>query len=504
VTGGATALLEVRGLVKAFPGVRALDRAGLGCRPGRVHALVGENGAGKSTLVRIVTGNTAPDEGEVLLDGRAVRFGDPRQALAAGVTAVYQELTVLPAMSVADNVLLGQERTRRGLVDARRQREIARGALERVGLGHVDPATPAEELSLAGRQLVEIARALVRRTRLLILDEPSAVLAGEQLQGLYDLVRGLAADGVGIVYISHRLEEVMALADDITVLRDGRDVSTGPAGEYDVDRLVREMVGREVDTVFPDLPEPGDEVALTVRGLVPGGPGGGSPLDLEVRAGEIVGIAGLLGSGRSRLLRTLGGAHPRAAGSIRAGRAAVRGSVRGAVDAGVVLVPEERKTEGLVLPLPVRANATLADLSAVAPRGWLAPARERAAFAEDQRRVGIRASGPDQGTWQLSGGNQQKVVLAKWLRTRPRVLLLDEPTRGIDVGAKAEIYRTVRELAAGGMAVVFVSSDLVEVQGLAHRILVCRRGEVVGELRREDFDEERLMHLALGTTEAVA
>ncbi len=504
MTDGATALLEVRGLVKAFPGVRALDRVGLRCRPGRVHALVGENGAGKSTLVKIVTGNLAPDEGEVLLDGRAVRFGDPRQALAAGVTAVYQELTVLPAMSVADNVLLGQERTRRGLIERRRQREITRDALDRVGLAHIDPSTPAEELSLASRQLVEIARALVRRTRVLILDEPSAVLAGEQLEGLYGLVRGLSADGVGIVYISHRLDEVMALADDVTVLRDGRDVSTGPAEGYDVDRLVREMVGREVDTVFPELPEPGDEVALSVRGLVPAGPGDGAPLDLEVRAGEIVGMAGLLGSGRSRLLRTLGGVHPRAAGSIQAGRGEVRASVRGAVDAGIVLVPEERKTEGLVLPLAVRANATLADLQSVAPHGWLAPARERAAFAEDQQRLGIRASGPDQGTWQLSGGNQQKVVLAKWLRTRPRVLLLDEPTRGIDVGAKAEIYRMVRELAAGGMAVVFVSSDLVEVQGLAHRILVCRDGAVVGEIERERFDEERLMHLALGTSEAAA
>jgi ABC-type sugar transport system ATPase subunit len=296
----------------------------------------------------------------------------------------------------------------------------------------------------------------------------------------------------------------MELADDVTVLRDGRDVSTGPADRYDVGRLVREMVGRDVDAVFGDPQPPSEEVALRAEGLVPAGPSGGEGLDLEVRAGEIVAVAGLLGSGRSRLLRTLAGAHARAAGDVFVGDRAVGRSLRAAVRAGVVLVPEERKAEGLVLPLPVRANTTLADLTGIAPRGWLAPARERAAFEQERERLGIRASGPDQGTWQLSGGNQQKIVLAKWLRTRPRVLLLDEPTRGIDVGAKAEIYGIIRELAAEGMAVVFVSSDLPEVTGLAHRVLVCRGGRVVGEISGAQIDEEEIMHLALGTSEAAA
>jgi ABC-type sugar transport system ATPase subunit len=496
-------LLEARELVKTFPGVRALDRVGLVSRPGRVHGLVGENGAGKSTLVRILTGNLLPDSGELLLGGMPARFANPRQALAAGITAVYQEPTVLPAMTLLDNVMLGQERSRLGRLERARQREIARGALARVGLDDLELDAPAESLSLANRQLVEIGRALVRRTRLLILDEPTAVLSGDKLEAIFRIVRGLAAEGVGVLYISHRMEEVTALADEVTVLRDGRDVSSGPVQDYDVARLVREMVGRDVDTVFPDPQPPAEEVALRVRGLVPAGsPGPG--LDLDVRTGEIVALAGLLGSGRSRLLRALAAAGGRTAGSVAVGERRVPASLRGAVEAGVVMVPEERKAEGLVVTLPVRANTTLADLRGVAPRGWLAPARERAVYEEERERLSIRASGPDQGTWQLSGGNQQKVVLAKWLRRRPRVLLLDEPTRGVDVGAKTEIYAIVRRLAAEGMAVVFASSELPEVIGLAHRVLVCRGGRVAGELSGGEMDEERIMHLALGTSEVPA
>ncbi|GAA4073516.1 sugar ABC transporter ATP-binding protein [Actinomadura miaoliensis] len=496
--------LEARGLVKRFPGVTALSGVDLVCRAGRVHALLGENGAGKSTLVRILTGNQPPDEGELRIDGRPVRFDDPRRALAHGVTAVYQELTVLPDMSVLDNVMLGQEHTRRGLLSRDRQQAAARAALRRAGLGDLDPRTRAGTLSAATRQLVEIARALVRGSRVLLLDEPSALLAGEGLDALHTVVRELTAEGVAVIYITHRLEEVAALADDVTILRDGTLVSSGPVGDYPVDRIVREMVGRDVEAVFPDIPVPaaGAPEVLRVRGLVPSG--GGTALDLTVRAGEIVGIAGLLGSGRSRLLRTLAGVRPRAAGTVEVDGRAVRPSLHAAVSAGMVLVPEERKTEGLVLDLPVRANATLSSLRTVAPGGWLSAARERAAFEEERERFGIRVSGPDQRAGQLSGGNQQKIVLAKWLRTRPRVLLLDEPTRGIDVGAKAEIYRLVAGLAAEGLAVVFASSELPEVTGLAHRVLVCRDGGVCGELTGDEIDEERIMHLALGTRRAAS
>jgi ABC-type sugar transport system ATPase subunit len=504
-TGDDTPVLEARGLTKDFPGVRALDGVGLACRPGRVHAVIGENGAGKSTLVRVLTGQMQPDSGELTLDGTATRFDDPRQALAAGVVTVHQELTLLPAMSVADNVMLGQEPVHRRLLDRRRQQATAREALERVGLGALDLSARAETLSLATQQLIEIARALVRRSRLLILDEPSAVLDGDQLDGLLDLLRQLAGDGVSIVYISHRLDEVGRIADDLTVMRDGRTVSTGPAGEYDVARMVREMVGRDVDTVFPALRDPGSGTLLSARDLTPEGDDTHLPgLDLDIRPGEVVGLAGLLGSGRSRLLRTLAGVHPRERGSVTVDGAQVRPGIRSALRAGIALVPEERKTEGLVLPLPVRANTTLADIAAVGRYGWLSPQRERAMFEEDQGRIGIRASSGDQRTVDLSGGNQQKVVLAKWLRTQPKVLMLDEPTRGIDVGAKAEIYRIIAELAGQGIAVLVASSELTEVIGMAHRVLVCRAGRVVGELTGDAIDEEHVMHLALGTTEVPA
>jgi ABC-type sugar transport system ATPase subunit len=498
MASSTTAVLQARGLTKSFPGVRALDRADLSCRPGRVHALVGENGAGKSTLVRILTGNQLPDEGEVLLDGRPVRFSDPREAMAAGITAVYQELTVLPAMSVGDNVMLGQERSSCGVLDRRAQDREVRVALERVGLRDLDPRTRAEDLSLANQQMVEIARALVRRSRVIVLDEPSAVLSGDKLEALFAVVRGLAADGVAVVYISHLLEEVTELADDVTVLRDGRVVSAGPAADYDVPRIIREMVGRDVEAVFPPLPEPGGETVLRVRGLVPASstrtP---APLDLDVRAGEIVGVAGMVGSGRSRLLRTLAGEHPRVAGTVEVAGRPVPTSTRGAIAAGVALVPEERKTDGLVLPLPVRANTTLAALGQVLRGGFLSTRRERAVFEEERARLGIKASDPEQGTCELSGGNQQKIVLAKWLRRGPRVLLLDEPTRGVDVGAKAEIYRLVTGLAGEGMAVVMVSSDLPEVLGLSHRVLVCRGGGVAGELAGVAINVEIVMHIAL-------
>ncbi len=491
--------LEARELTKSFPGVQALGGVDLECVSGRVHALLGENGAGKSTLVGILTGNQEADGGRIFLDGEEVTLADPRDALDHGITAVYQELTILPAMTILDNVMLGQEVRRRGRLHRSAQKDIAREAMTKVGLGHVDLRQLAGDLSLANQQLVEIARALVRRSRIVILDEPSAVLSGDKLEALHDVVRTLAASGTAVIYITHLLSEIELLADDVTILRDGRTVSSGPAADYDVAKIVRDMVGRTVESAFPALGETQDRVVLSITGLVPQSRSHNpQPLDLEVRAGEIVGIAGLVGSGRSRLLRTLAGIVPAESGRITVDGRSVGGSLHRAIQSGVVFVPEERKTEGLVLDLPVSANTTLTALRKVSRWGLMSESSEKEVFAEEQERLSVRASGPEQQTRQLSGGNQQKVVIAKGLRVAPKVLLLDEPTRGIDVGAKAEIYRLVNELARSGLAVVIVSSELIEVLGLAHRVLVCREGSVVGELPGGLGNEEEVIHLAMG------
>jgi ribose transport system ATP-binding protein len=498
---GAVAL-DARKLSKAFPGVQALSDVDFACRAGRVHALLGENGAGKSTLVGILTGNHTPDHGDILMDGEPVAFENPRAALDHGILAVYQELTILPAMTVLDNVMLGHEIERRGVLSMNRQKEVARSVLGRVGLTGIRLDSVAGDLSLANQQLLEIARGLVRDSRVIILDEPSAVLSGDKLQSLHDVVQSLAESGTAVVYITHLLSEVEKLADDITILRDGRTVSTGPAESYDMARIVREMVGRSVESTFPEPPQRQDAVVLSVNDLTPVVRGERrEALDLSVRAGEIVGIAGLVGSGRSRILRSIAGVSPVASGTVQVNGRTIGPGLRRAVRAGVVFVPEERKTEGLVLDLAVSSNVTLTVLSRITRAGWLSRRAERDIFSTEQKRLSIKASSPAQETRQLSGGNQQKLVVGKWLQVKPRVLLLDEPTRGIDIGAKSEIYDLINKLAGAGLAVVIVSSELIEVLGLAHRVLVCRNGSVAGEVPGGLGNEERVMQLAMGAEE---
>ncbi len=497
-------VLEARNVGKSFPGVRALESVDVVCRAGRVHALLGENGAGKSTLVRILTGSMQPDEGQLFLDNEVVSFADPRDAAAKGVAAVYQELTVLPAMSVSDNVMLGQERAKGGLLARKEQASLVSEALERVGLGELDLQALAEDLSMASQQLIEIARVSMRRGKVLILDEPSAVLSGDELARLFAIIDSVKKSGMAVIYISHRLSEIQDLADDVTVMRDGRVVSTGPRSDYDTGRIVREMVGREVDVLFPPKPDQLGEIVLAVAKALPDSLAENTSLaTLELRSGEIIGIAGLLGSGRSRLLRSIAGVVPWPS-QITVGERKVPKGVRAAIKAGIVLVPEERKTEGLILGMSVRSNITLADLKTVSRRGVLSSRREESAFVAERELLGIRASHSNQMIQELSGGNQQKVVIAKWLRKKPRVLLLDEPTRGIDVGARAEIYSLISGFAAQGLAVLFASSDLTEVVGLSTRVLVCRSGKIVGVLEGADIDEEHIMHLALGTAGVVS
>jgi ABC-type sugar transport system ATPase subunit len=496
----AATVLEARGVSKHFPGVQALADVDIALGPGRVHALLGENGAGKSTLVKILTGTQQPDAGLLRVGDSQVTFHSPRDALSQGVTAVQQELTILPDMTVLDNVMLGHESTSRGVLRPEEQRQLAQRALERVAMGELDLSMVARDLSLANKQLLEIARTLVRRSRVLILDEPSAVLSGDKLEALHAVVRQLAGDGVAVLYITHLLEEVHELAHDITVLRDGRVVSTGDVEDYTTERIIRDMVGRTVEAVFPPPHQARGDVLLRVRGLVPSG-SDATPVDLDVRRGEIVGIAGLVGAGRTRLLRTIAGVRGREAGTVEVAGRQLADSLRQAVRAGIVLVPEERKRDGLVLDMPVAANVTLTALRSISRAGWLRPDAEAQSFVKAQQSLGIRASGPSQTTRQLSGGNQQKVVLAKWLRVSPTVLLLDEPTRGVDVGAKSEIYDIVSELAESGLSIIIASSELPEVMGLSHRVLVCRGGSVVGEVPGGSHDIERaeeIMHLATG------
>ncbi len=495
---GPGPLLRARSISKAFPGVQALRGVDFSCLPGSVHALVGENGAGKSTLVSILTGSQLPDGGEMTWLGQRFEPRTPKDSLSAGIAAVYQELTVLPQLTVTDNVLLGQEMTQRlGVLDRRAERARVTAMLAELGLPAVRPGAEAGTLSVAQQQLVEIARALIRDARLLILDEPSAVLAGQELANLFRVIRDLTARGVAVLYISHRLNEVSEIADQVTVLRDGAVVSTGPASEYPTARIIKDMVGREVTLAARDRQPPG-QVVLGVRNLLlPGTEPDG--ISLDVRAGEIVGLGGLIGSGRSRVLRTLAGLEGPCGGEVSvAGQPLRHLTLREAIRHKIALVPEERKTQGLVLDMSVAANITMPRLAQLSRLGVLSRRDEEAAATGSVRRLGIKASSPWQATRELSGGTQQKVVLARWMQTEPAVLLLDEPTRGIDIGAKSEIYDLIYELSGTGAAILLVSSELPELIGLCDRILVMRAGRVAGELSRAQASEEGVLSLALG------
>jgi len=496
--GGARApLLEARGIGKRFGGVVALEGVDLHVGRGEVLALLGENGAGKSTLMKILAGVQAPDAGEVRVDGRGCRFAGVREALAAGIALIHQELNLASNLDVAGNLFLGREPRRAGFIDRGRMEREARGWLAKAGLD-VDPATPVEELSIGRRQLVEIAKALAVEARVVIFDEPTSSLSEGEARRLFEVIDELRASGVAVIYITHRLREVTRLADRVSVLRDGRHVGDLGREGLSEEAMIRLMVGRDLEAFFPRHHErAGGErrALLEVSGLrtraFPE-----AEVGLRLGAGEIVGLAGLVGSGRSELLRAVFGVDRRLAGEVRvAGEALASGSPRAAIRAGVALVPEDRKVEGLVLPMGLDDNLNL-----LAGRGewWRRPWRERERAAAVERQLRIKGAGGERPVGLLSGGNQQKVALGKWLAGEPRVLLLDEPTRGIDVGAKREIYEVMERLAGAGAAVLFVSSELPEVLALADRVLVMRDGGIAGELARGEADEESIMWLAAG------
>ena len=491
-------LLTAERVSKSYAGVRALRDASLELRAGEVHALVGENGAGKSTLIKVITGAVAPDGGEIRVEGRLVTHNSPRVAKSLGVVAIYQQPALFPELTVAENVALGVEQAGLfGRVDWGARRRRAADLLARVG-ARIDPEAQAGDLTMPQQQLVEIARALGADAKVLILDEPTASLSEEDTQNLFRVIRQLREHGVGMIYISHRLEELPAIAGRVTVLRDGRTIDTREMADVSRQQLIQLMVGRELSAVFPKKEvEPG-EVVLELRGLGCA-EAGIKGVNLSVRAGEIVGLAGLVGAGRTELARIIFGLTPADEGEILLrGRKVRIESPAGAIANGVAYVPEDRRRHGVILPMAVGPNITLAALDQLTSFGALDFRREREVAADYTRRFQIKTPALYAPVSTLSGGNQQKVALSRWLVTKPSVLILDEPTQGIDVGAKSEIHALMTELAAQGVAILMISSELPEILGMSDRVAVMHGGTIVGVLERAEADQQKVLALALG------
>ncbi|MFJ1646784.1 sugar ABC transporter ATP-binding protein [Streptomyces sp. NPDC088258] len=497
-------MLSVTGLTKSFPGARALDGVDLSVGPGEVHALIGENGAGKSTLIKLLTGVYRPDRGEIVFRGEPVRFATPLEAQHAGISTIYQEVNLVPLMSVARNLFLGREpRGRLGLIDFGRMHREAAEALAGLGL-RVDVRRPLRSLGVGAQQMVALARAVSVDARVVVMDEPTSSLEPREVRTLFGVIRMLKERGIAVIYVSHRLDELYEVCDTVTVLRDGKRVHTGPIAELDRLRLVSLMLGREMGEVrgegltkFSGAHETGGEPVLeatnlTVRHQL-------RSVSVSVRPGEVVGLGGLLGSGRSETARAIAGALPTDSGRVLVAGTPVRGgSTPAAIRAGISLLPEDRKAEGIVPGLSVRENIALAALPGLSRFGLVDDARIDRVVDTFMKRLRIKASGPHQRVGELSGGNQQKVLLARWLAMRPKVLLLDEPTRGIDVGAKAEVQGLIDELADEGLAVVLISSDMEELIEGSDRVVVLKDGAVVTELTGAEVTEERLLHAIAG------
>jgi len=492
--------LRMSGIVKTFPGVKALDGVSFDVRKGEVHALVGENGAGKSTLMKVLAGAYRADGGSIEVDGKVVSIDGPSAAEALGIGMIYQEFNLVPDLRVVDNILLGHEPRKGALLDPKGAIDRASAVLAELGIMLPLEQTP-RRLSVAQQQMTEIAKALVRRARLIVMDEPTAALTEREIDALFALIAKLKAQGVAFVYISHRLEELPRISDRITVIRDGKTIETRATSDLPQNEMIRLMVGRPLDAHFPELPPvPADaKIVLDVKGLCAAAGVAVYDVTFSVRAGEIVGLAGLVGAGRTDIVRAIAGADVPTAGTIEvAGKRVVVRGPHGAIDAGIALIPEDRKGQGLVLGMNVRENTTLAHLDRFERNGLVDPAAEE---AETNRRIAelrIRTPSAEQTVRNLSGGNQQKVVLAKWLIGDTNVYLFDEPTRGIDVGAKAEIYTLMLSLLARGAAIVMVSSELPEVLGMSHRVLVVRDGRIRAEFARADATPGKIIAIATG------
>jgi ribose transport system ATP-binding protein len=489
-------VFELKGISKQFPGVKALDNVSFTIWPGEVHMLLGENGAGKSSLMKVLCGAYNADEGEFFYKGEKVSITSPSDARKLGIAVIFQEFSLVPYLDIAQNIFLGREFRARvpGLIDRRKMYAEAKRVLNNIGFD-IDPKTPVHTLGLAQQQMVEIAKALSQDARILVMDEPTAALSDRETERLFAMMRQLQADGVAIVYISHRMAEVFALGDRITVLRDGKHVGSAAPGETSPDELVRMMVGRAVDITYPrNFRQPG-EVVLDVKGL--SAPNGIEDIDLVVRAGEIVGLCGLVGSGRTELARAIFGADQITSGKVRVFGKIKIGGADTAVEMGIALIPENRRTEGLALIRTVGDNLVLAGMKKLFPNNLFRPGRARRSAQQLIRRLRIATPSPNQTAGVLSGGNQQKIVIGKWLAAEARLFIFDEPTRGIDVGAKAEIFALIDKLVTQGAAVLMISSEQVEIVHVCDRAYVMRAGRIAGELSRDQISEENIVRLGM-------
>lgn len=487
-------ILSLRGIRKTYGSIEVLHGVDLDIYPGEVVALLGENGAGKSTLSNVISGTVLPTSGDMTWLGAAYAPVTPRDAMDAGVGMIHQELKLLPQLSIAENVFVGRYLMKGGRVDRRTMEERAQSGLKRLGLD-IPPSRLVNGLSTANQQLIEIAKALTLNARLLVLDEPTAALGGDETQLLFRQIERLKTDGVGIIYISHRLEEIRQIADRIVVMRDGAKVQEFDRGDVPVRSIVESMVGRSLDRMFPAIPTPSDEVTLQVDGLTSPGDTFRN-ISFTVKKGEVFGIAGLMGAGRTELVRALTGADPIQSGTVRLnGRDITPRSPIDAIRNGMVLVPEDRKHQGVVLDHSIAENIGYANLQELSRGGWITNRKLRSFANSYIQKFGVKGHG-GQNAGELSGGNQQKVVLAKWLARQPRVVVLDEPTRGIDVGARSSIYELIMDLARNGVTVIVVSSDLEEVLGVSNRIMVMAHGNQAGILDRTDANDVSVMELA--------
>jgi ribose transport system ATP-binding protein len=497
-------LLEMSDITKHFPGVLALDKAHLSVEAGECHALVGENGAGKSTLMKILSGAYVPDSGSIRLDGEVREIDSPITARRLGITMIHQELNLLPELTVAENIFLGHELVRGplGWLDKRAMEKRAEELLESFGQ-KLSGRVLVRKISLAQQQMVEIAKALSVKSTMIIMDEPSAILTDRELSELFDLIGRLKQQNVAVIYISHRLEEIFKICERVTVMRDGKTIQTEAAGKLSQDQIIRLMVGREIEQFFPSVhSHPGEEI-LRLEGIERADTLHG--IHLRLRSGEIVGLTGLVGAGRTELARVIFGAdQPDSGKIIFKGKEVVLKSPRQAIDAGIGLLTEDRKTQGLVLNMLLRENTTLANLSRLVRRGFIDIAEEKSVTKKFIQDLFIKTPSTEQRVRNLSGGTQQKVVLAKWLFTQSQLLIFDEPTRGIDVGAKAEIYQLMWKLVAQGIAILMISSELPEVLKMCDRILVMHDGGISGELSREEADQEKIMALAMGLNQSAS